>query len=488
MTQFGRMRPAWLTVGTLSTAGVLVSMQSMMVVTQLPEVPGIYSVSADDASWALIITLLTGAIATPILARLADMVGKKRMIVISLLTLVVGSLVAVIPLGYGMLLLGRGLQGASAALIPIGISIMRDELSAKRLPFGIALMGATVGFGGSLGIPLSGLLYEAFGFASLFWSVALVGSMVALGVMRVVRESPVRTPGRFDLVGAVVLALGLTGLLLGISKGATWGWLSIPTIVAFSSAFILFAFWFPTQLRTRVPMVELRTAFRRPVLLTNVAGFASNLAMFANLLITAQMLQQPVDAGGFGLSPMDTGLMMFFPAFTWMVMSAASGVLLSRLGARNTLLIGSSIAVAAYVFRVLIDDTVADVIVGSCLVYLGTAMASAALPSLIMSSVPLTETASANGVNSLVRAIGSAVASAMVGGVFAALTVDGASAHPDPIGFTITLVISGAVGLGAVIVAVFLPRTTPRVGAGPRSLLRQSIRATARAGGRTHRP
>ncbi len=320
-------------------------------------------------------------------------------------------------------------------------------------------MGTTLGLGGAIGMPLSGVMYDAFGFDSLFWFTGSLGVLMMIAVGAAVRDSPTRIPGRFDLLGAIVLALGLTGLLLGISKGATWGWTSPQTLASFGCAAMLFAIWFPTQLRTAVPMVDLRMAVRRPVLLTNTAAVASNMAMFVNMVITAQMLQQPVAAGGFGLDPMATGLAMFPPALTWMALSALTGVLLTRLGGRTSLWLGSALVVAAYAYRLLVNETVLDVIVGSCLVYLGSAIAFSAIPALIMASVPITETASANGVNSLVRAIGSAGSSAVVGGVFAALAVPVAGAlYPQPVAFEIALGFAGGAGVLALVVALFIPR------------------------------
>lgn len=459
MTQTRRPKPTWIVVGTLSLSGILAALQHTMIIAQLPEVPVLYSVSPDDTSWVITITLLTGAIATPILARLADMYGKKLMIVVSMLTLVVGSLVAVLPLGFGALIVGRGLQGTSAALIPIAMSIMRDELPKERLGFGIALMGATLGVGGAVGMPLSGVLSETLGFESLFWLSALLGAVTVLAVVLVVRESPVRTRGRFDVLGAFLLTLALTGLLLGISKGATWGWASPPTLIAFGTAIVLFAVWLPTQLRTPVPMVDLRTAVRRPVLLTNISSFAGNAAMFVNLLVTAQQLQQPEQSGGFGLDPMTAGLAMFPPALTWLIMSPISGVLLNRIGARATLLLGSVLLVGAYLFRVLMRGSIAEVVIGSSLVHVGAALTFAAIPAIIMASVPITETASANGLNSLVRAIGSAVSSAVVGGVLAAVavTIDGVE-HPRPEAFLIVIAFAFACSVLALVIACFIPR------------------------------
>src|SRR5690606_39640570 len=132
--------------------------------------------SVDTASWLVTITLLTGAVATPIVTKLADMHGKRRMIILALSVMVLGSLILAVSTSLVLGLIGRALQGLAAAVIPIGISILRDELPKERVGFGIALMSATLGIGGGLRLPLSWLLYASIGWSSLYClSAAITG-------------------------------------------------------------------------------------------------------------------------------------------------------------------------------------------------------------------------------------------------------------------------------------------------------------------------
>ena len=109
----------------------------------------------------------------------------------------------------------------------------------------------------------------------------------------VVSESSVLTKGRFDYLGAALLSVALTSLLLAISKGGTWGWGSEPVIVLFVVAVAALVVWFPYEMKVGQPLVDLRTSARRPVLLTNIASLLVGFAMFANLLLTTQQLQLP---------------------------------------------------------------------------------------------------------------------------------------------------------------------------------------------------
>ena len=119
-------------VATLCLSGTVVALQQTLVVPLLPDFPEILGTTTDNASWLVTSTLLVGAVATPIVSRLADMIGKRRMMVVCMLVMVAGSVIAALRPNFALVVTGRALQGFAAALIPVGISILRDELPARR--------------------------------------------------------------------------------------------------------------------------------------------------------------------------------------------------------------------------------------------------------------------------------------------------------------------------------------------------------------------
>ena len=134
-----------------------------------------------------------------------------------------GSALGALAPDVGTLIVARALQGASLGVIPLGISIMRDVLPAGRVGSGVALMSSSLGIGGAIGLPLTGLVAEQASWRWLFGGAAVLGALLVVAVLRWVDESPVRAGGRFDLPGAVGLAVALVCLLLAISKGTRVG-------------------------------------------------------------------------------------------------------------------------------------------------------------------------------------------------------------------------------------------------------------------------
>ena len=219
-----RTAPAWATILVLSLCGMVSALQFTLVIPLLPEFPELLDISASDSSWLVTATLLTAAVGTPIIARMADMYGKRRMLLVSLGAMILGSVICALEVSFLTMIVGRALQGFGAALIAVGISILRDKLPPERIGTAVALMSATMGIGSALGLPLAGVLSDWLGWHSIFWFGAVTGVVLVVALLVVVEESPVRTPGRFDVVGALVLSAALVCLLLPISKGSAWGW------------------------------------------------------------------------------------------------------------------------------------------------------------------------------------------------------------------------------------------------------------------------
>lgn len=442
----------------LALSGTVVALMQTLVVPLLPDFPKILGVTADDASWLVTATLLSSAVATPIVSRSADMYGKRKMMVVCLAIMVAGSVMAALGGSFLWLIIGRALQGFSSALIPVGISIMRDELPKEKMGSAVALMSATLGIGSAMGLPLAGVLYESLGWESIFWVAAGAGSLLLLAVVLVVPESKVRTPGRFDFAGAMVLSGALAALLLAISKGGSWGWGSEPVLLLFLAAAVLLAAWVPYELKVAQPMVDLRTSARRPVLMTNMASLLIGFAMFANMLLTTQQLQLPSATGyGFQLSVITAGLCMVPSGLAMVVFAPVSGRIIRVFGGKTALMAGAAVMIVGYVGRVFFYDSIASVIIGSTVVSVGTAIAYAAMPTLIMGAVPITETASANGLNSLVRSIGTSTSSAAVAAVLTSVTI-GSTRLPSFDAFKDVFWMAALASSASVLAAFFIPR------------------------------
>ncbi|MGV9266277.1 MFS transporter [Kitasatospora sp. NPDC003701] len=447
-------------VAALAFAGIVVAVMQTIVIPIVPALPGLLHTSASNASWALTATLLAGAVATPVSGRLGDLFGKRRMLLASLLLMIVGSVVAALGSSLVPVVVGRALQGAAAGVIPLGISIMRDVLPRERLGSAMGLMSSSLGIGGALGLPAAAVVAQRADWHWLFWGSAGLGAVAVALVLLVVPESPDRSGGRFDALGAVGLSAGLVCLLLAVSKGSDWGWLDGLTLGLLAAAVVILLLWGLFELRSDQPLVDLRATARRQVLLTNGASVALGFAMYAQSLALPQLLQLPEATGyGLGRSMMVAGLCMAPGGLIMMLVSPFSAKLSAAKGPRTSLLVGAVVLAVGYLLGLLLLHEVWQLVLVGCILGTGIAFAYAAIPALIMGAVPPGETAAANGFNALMRSIGTSFASAVIGAVLAHTAVSfGPAQVPSLGGFRATFAIgAGAAALGVLITA-FIPR------------------------------
>ncbi|MFD4263679.1 MFS transporter [Streptomyces sp. NPDC058534] len=450
----------------IALSGIVVSLMQTLVVPIIPRLPELLNASPSDASWVITATLLAAAVVTPIAGRLGDMFGKRRVLVVSLLVLVAGSVVCAVSDSLVPVIVGRALQGLATGVIPVGISILRDELPAARVGSAVSLVSATLGVGGAIGLPVSAAIVQNANWHVLFWLAAALGTVCLLLVILLLSESPNLSPGRFDALGAAGLAAGLVLLLLPVTKGGDWGWTSGTTLGLFAAGVVVLALWAWYETRVSQPLVDLRVTVRRPVLFTNLASIMVGFAMYAMSLTLPQLLQSPEATGyGLGQSVLAAGLALAPGGLVMMALSPVSARITARYGARTSLLAGVAVIGVGYGAGILLMSQVWQIVVTSMIISAGVGIAYAAMPALIMDSVPVTETASANGVNALMRSIGTSTASAVMAAILANMTMQlGPVQIPTEHGFRITYVVA----IGATVIGLLLTLAIPRARAAAR--------------------
>jgi MFS family permease len=167
------------------------------------------------------------------------------------------------------------------------------------------------------------------------------------------------------------------------------------------------------------------------------------------------------------------------------VFAPLSGRIIRNFGGKTALMAGALVMILGYVGRVFLYDSIAWVIIGSTVVGVGTAIAYAAMPTLIMGAVPITETASANGLNSLVRFIGTSTSSAALAALFTSVTMMvGDIQFPSFDAFRNIFWLAAAASAASMLAAAFIPRTTgipspPPAAVGTDELAVPPVRATA---------
>ena len=418
-------------------------------------------VSLASISWTVTANLLAAAATTPLLGRLADLHTKKRVLLAVLVVVLAGSLLAAMTSSFALLIVARVLQGASFALYPIGVSILREELSPERLMAALAVLSAVLGFGGGMGLVIVGLLMRGDAdYHRAFWFVSAFVALVLLAAMVVVPERPHRASGSVDWIGAAGLAVGLSLLLLTITEGNPWGWTSARTIGSALAAVGVLALWWWWERRCSQPLVSTTMLLRRPILLTNIATVAVGMGLYFGFLGLTGFVQAPAGSGyGFAATVLMASIVFLLPgAIAGFLTALASGRYIDRFGARLVLVVGIAIGMAGFAMLAIAHSEPWQVIAAGVLVNVYISLAYGALPSLVVREVEPGETGVATSMNAIARTIGASTAAAIV----AVLLSRAGNGHPPESSYTIIFALGAFTGLIAlVLIAASKPRLRP---------------------------
>ncbi|MFF3493902.1 MFS transporter [Streptomyces sp. NPDC002795] len=459
-------RPSGGVVPVLAFAGITVAVMQTLLVPVIKDLPKLLNTAPSNATWVMTATLLAGAVATPIMGRLGDLAGKRRMLLTSLAIMVFGSLVCGFTDNLIVMIAGRALQGFAMGAIPLGIGLMRDMLPREKLGSAMALMSSSIGVGGGLALPAAALVAQHADWHALFFGAAGLGVVAIVLTVVFVPESPLRARGTFDIAGAIGLTLGLILFLLPITKGSDWGWSSGTTLGLFAAALVVLLAWGVMELRLKAPLVDLRTTARREVLLTNLASIMVGVAFYAISLVLPQLLQLPKETGyGLGQSMVVAGLCVAPLGLTMMLTAPVYARLSAKFGPKVTLLLGLLIIAIGYGAGLGLMSAAWQTIIISVLIGAGIGLAYSSLPALIIGAVDASETGAATGLNTLMRSIGTSVSSAVIGMVLANTANNvGGVAVPTMHGFRVSFLIATAAVAVGVLLAFGLPgRTKPTV-------------------------
>ncbi|MDG4792985.1 MFS transporter [Micromonospora sp. WMMD1082] len=406
----GRSAVAVLAVATFGFA-----VTQTAIVPSLDAMATAFAASRTDVAWTLSAHLVSAAVWTPVMGRLGDMFGKRRLLVVALLLFAAGSVVAAAGPGLGWVVAGRIIQGAGGGIFPLGFGIARDVLPPRRLPGSIGLLSAISGIGAGLGLVVGGLLTDHATYRWIFWLGAGVAALSTLAVWLFLPASSRRAGGTVDVRGAVLV-----------------------------------------EGRTPDPLVHIPALVRPTVLLTNVATVFVAFGMFGAFVLLPQIAQAPTATGyGLGVSATVAGLLLLPGSLAMLVTGPLSGLLGRRFGARLSLVLGALVT-AAGLFLLARDLGRLPALLGySLVVFAGIGLALAAMPNLVIEAVPAGRTGQATGVNALVRSVGSALGAQIAATVVAASALPGGS--PTAAGYGRAFLLAGLASVAAALVGALIP-------------------------------
>lgn len=427
----------------------------------IPTIARVFHQSLTTSQWSLTVGLLSGAVAAPVMGRLGDGARRRTTILGGLAAVTLGGVVAALATSLDMLVVGRALQGVGLGLVPLTMATARDELPKHRVAPMIAVLSVSAAAGVGAGYPLSGLIADQLGLSSAYWFGAIVSGLALLAVVAVVPRTVRGHSMRLDTLGAALLAVALICVLVAVAQGTEWGWGTTRVLGLLLGGLVLFGVWGRQQLRAQVPLVELRLLRHPAVLAGDVCATVLGVAMYMDLSAVTEFVQLPRSGGfGFSASVVVAGLTLIPLSACMFFGSKALPALVRLLGVRLLLTLGCLVVAVASAFFGLLHGSLWEAFVMMGLLGIGLGTTYAAIPGLIVQSVPAQETGSAMGFYQVVRYVGFSLGSALAASILAAHG-SAATGEPTLAGYTMVLWVGVAICIVAAGLAWVLPARRP---------------------------
>lgn len=445
------------TMLVLSLAAMTYALAQTTLLPALPEFIEVFHSDAGSVAWTFTAFLVAAAVFTPLFGRLGDMFGRRRVLVLALATFAAGNAIAALGSSLEVVVIGRVLQGTAGGIFPLCFGIIRDEFPADRVRSNIGLISATAGLGSGVGLIIGGLVVDHLSYHWVFWIGGGIAAVAAATTLAWIPESPARVPGRVDVRGALLLAVGLALPLIAVSQAHQWGWLGARTLLLAALGLAVLAVWVAVERVTADPLVNVTTLAQPPVLMTNGVTLLTGFGLLGAFTLIPQLVQAPTSTGyGFGASATTAGLLLVPGALAMLLIGPLSGTLGQRYGSRVPLAVGGAITACGLVALGMAHGSELAILVNGTIVFAGLGLTYAAMPNLIVDAVPPHQTSEATGFNAVMRLVGASLGGQVCASILAG-SVHGDSLPTDA-AFQTAFILSGGIALFAAASALLIPR------------------------------
>ena len=385
-----------------------------MLIPSLPSIAAEYKVDAAAASLLVSLYLVSGVALSPIIGKLGDIYGKKRVLTYILPIYVVSVGITGFAPNFTFILISRTIQGIGLTIFPLMISLVQEEFPRDMIPRALSIIMAMFGVGSAIGLPLGSFVSNSFGWQFCYHTALPFVIIVVALILYYIRESRYKRPDvKIDYVGAVMLALSLSMIILALSEGSTYGWTSVPILLMIGIGLLLLIPFALYEKRVKEPIFDSRLMGMKNVLIANVITFFSGLVFFFSYQAFSYLFGSASPLG-FGYDIFRTGVALVPFAIVNAVAAPLLGKYIPKVGVKPFFIIGSILAaagfmLASYVFTP--DMEMLSELIGG----LGTALVAIPTINLLVLSIQGEEMGIATSMNSVFRFLGSSLGAPFAG-------------------------------------------------------------------------
>jgi MFS family permease len=460
-------RMNWLVLGVLIIAELTSAFEASMIYAALS---GLHRIYGDPllVGWLITGFLLVSAGAAAICGRLGDLFGRRTVLLWMLVFSALGSALSAWATSLEWIIVGRAIQGMSAAILPLCFGLVRENMPAAKVPLAVGVIAGTAMLGASFGYMAGGFIVDRFPWQTLFYvSTAMaVLSFATVWLWLKPTAGAASSAKSLDLVGGVLFVPAITGVVFAISKAKAWGWLDGRMLGLLVVSLILLLLWVRHELKHPNPLIDVRLLANRQIGLANLCFALAAFGSFQSQLILLPLLQQPTwTLVGLGITATLAGTLKGGMAAMGMFSASWGGSLAGRYGGRYVLLIGAVMLTLTWLVLTINHASLAFVLIANIFIVFGMTVLYAAVPNLVVEAAPADRSSEATGMSSVIRAIGGALGAQAIAYALASSTISdpshGPGRYPTDDAYTAAFALVAAASFLCTIAAWFLPRRVP---------------------------
>ncbi|WP_201796942.1 MFS transporter [Thermoplasma sp. Kam2015] len=409
------------TIAISAFAGLLVTYVETMITPALPILVSFFDTNYDHLSWIITAYIISGTVSSAIFGRLADMYGKKNVFLI----LAIFYTIAVSFGGFAKtleeLIIIRTVQGIGMGMFPVSFALINDQVPKDRLALAQGIVSSTFSGGAAIGLVVGAWITQNYGWQWSYHSSIPVAILLVILAAIYLHDESTRRPAKIDFVGVGSLGFAIVSFILALSEGEYWGWTSPSIIGLFLLSLVMFAVFVFYEKNAAEPFIRMDLLRIRNVFLANITGLFAMSGMFFLFYTVPSMLQDPEPAG-FGVSIVESGLILLPAAILNMAFAPLAAKVTTNRGPKNAIIIGLIILLFSYLGLYYNRNSTISILEDASVMGMGISFIFVGVINLLLISVPKERSGESTGMNVVFRNIGTSLAPA-IGGVLETLYV-----------------------------------------------------------------
>lgn len=393
----------------------------IMLTPALPKISDEYGITSAEASLILSLYTVFGTAINPVVGKLGDIFGKKKILTYVLVAYCVAATFTSFAPNYTTLLLTRTFQGVGLSIFPLAFSLVREQFPRDLVPRAQGILSAMFGAGLAIGLPAGAFVANNLSWQANYHIATPFIVVLTVIIIYTVRESIYRNPkAKLDYYGAGLLGVSLALMVLGLSEGSSWGWTSARILGLFITGGTILVPLVLIERKQTDPLLNFKQLGSRNVLISNITGVVVGMGMFLMFQAIVYQLENPKPAG-YGFDVFTAGLYLLPMALTMLVVMFPVGVLISKIGTKPFIFLGSTIGAIGFLLMSTVSRP-AQIPEYLTIASVGMAMLMVSIQNLLVLSVKPHEMGLATAMNTVFRNVGSSLGAPIAGSILSTFT------------------------------------------------------------------